>query len=102
MRLRGGGFLPTLYYRRDTSALLAPNYNTVCIIHNGHSPVTLTEHPLQVEDGLLLEGKLEEYQAAFSAADTSGDGLLGANTSTHHPQARPWPSRQSRSMCALH
>ena len=26
-----------------------------------------------------MEGKLEEYQAAFSAADTTGDGLLGVD-----------------------
>ena len=27
---------------------------------------------------MLLEGKVEECRAAFYAADTSGDGLLGA------------------------
>ena len=30
-------------------------------------------------DGLLLEGTLAEYEAAFAAADTSGNGTLGAN-----------------------
>ena len=33
---------------------------------------------MQMEDGVLLEGKVEECRAAFYAADTSGDGLLGA------------------------
>jgi len=33
---------------------------------------------MQIEDGVLLDGKLEEYQAAFIAVDTTGDGLLGA------------------------
>jgi len=30
---------------------------------------------------VLLEGKVEECRAAFYAADTSGDGLLGAGNS---------------------
>ena len=33
---------------------------------------------VQMEDGVLLEGKVEECRAAFYTADTSGDGLLGA------------------------
>ncbi len=42
-------------------------------------PATLTANACsQMEDGVLLEGKVEECRAAFYAADTSGDGLLGA------------------------
>ncbi len=37
----------------------------------------------QMEDGVLLEGKVEECRAAFYAADTSGDGLLGAPSQPH-------------------
>jgi hypothetical protein len=36
-----------------------------------------------MEDGVLLEGKVEECRAAFYAADTSGDGLLGAPSQPH-------------------
>ena len=31
----------------------------------------------QVNDGLLLSGKLKEYRAAFSAADLSQNGTIG-------------------------
>jgi hypothetical protein len=31
----------------------------------------------QVQDGILLEGTLDEYRAAFSAVDTSGNGTIG-------------------------
>eukprot|EP00955_Chlamydomonas_euryale_P036903 350587-Chlamydomonas_euryale.AAC.1 len=30
-----------------------------------------------VYDGLLLDGKLSEYEAAFNAIDTSGNGTIG-------------------------
>jgi hypothetical protein len=33
----------------------------------------------QVQDGVLLNGKLEEYQRAFSLVDTTGNGTLGAS-----------------------
>ena len=33
----------------------------------------------QVYDGLLLEGQLGEYEAAFRAVDKSGNGTIGAN-----------------------
>lgn len=32
----------------------------------------------QVQDGVLLDGKLEEYQRAFQLVDTTGNGTLGA------------------------
>ncbi len=32
----------------------------------------------QMEDSMLLDGKLREYQEAFQAIDTSGNGMLGA------------------------
>ena len=32
---------------------------------------------VQVNDGLLLSGKLKEYRAAFSAADLSQNGTIG-------------------------
>lgn len=31
-----------------------------------------------MEDSMLLDGKLREYQEAFQAIDTSGNGMLGA------------------------
>lgn len=34
---------------------------------------------MQMQDGLLVEGKLQEYLRAFEAVDTSGNGLIGAN-----------------------
>ena len=39
----------------------------------------LTAGPIcaQVNDGLLLSGKLREYRAAFSAADLSQNGTIG-------------------------
>lgn len=36
-------------------------------------------HVGQMQDGLLVEGKLEEYLRAFEAVDTSGNGLIGAS-----------------------
>lgn len=33
---------------------------------------------LQMQDSMLLDGKLQEYQRAFQAVDTSGNGTLGA------------------------
>lgn len=39
----------------------------------------MTVLPLQMQDGLLVEGKLQEYMQAFDAVDTSGNGLIGAN-----------------------
>jgi len=32
---------------------------------------------VQMEDSLLLDGMLKEYQSAFQAVDTSGNGTLG-------------------------
>jgi len=32
---------------------------------------------MQVYDGLLLDGKLADYEAAFNAVDVSGNGTLG-------------------------
>ena len=32
----------------------------------------------QVKDGTLLDGKFEEYEQAFKAADTTGNGFIGA------------------------
>lgn len=37
------------------------------------APVAL----VQMEDSLLLDGKLKEYQSAFQAVDISGNGTLG-------------------------
>lgn len=31
-----------------------------------------------MQDSVLLDGKLQEYQAAFQQADSSGNGKLGA------------------------
>ncbi|KAK9805892.1 hypothetical protein WJX73_001761 [Symbiochloris irregularis] len=37
------------------------------------------EYCVLMHDGLLVEGKLQEYLRAFEAVDTSGNGLIGAN-----------------------
>ena len=33
-----------------------------------------------IYDGLLLEGTLDEYEAAFNAVDNSGNGTIGEIT----------------------
>lgn len=45
---------------------------------DGDNQISFEEFTTLIEDGVLLDGKLEEYQAAFIAVDTTGDGLLGA------------------------
>lgn len=41
-------------------------------------PDSLRFELLQMQDSMLLDGKLREYQRAFQAVDTSGNGTLGA------------------------
>lgn len=47
--------------------------------HSGILPLTA-----QVYDGLLLDGKLSEYEAAFNAVDSSGNGTIGACAAACH------------------
>ena len=37
-----------------------------------------TIHAAQTADGVLLEGKLEEYRTAFNAVDNGGNGTISA------------------------
>lgn len=41
--------------------------------------ISFREYCVLMQDGLLVEGKLQEYMQAFDAVDTSGNGLIGAN-----------------------
>uniref|UniRef100_A0A061SGG2 Ef-hand domain-containing thioredoxin n=1 Tax=Tetraselmis sp. GSL018 TaxID=582737 RepID=A0A061SGG2_9CHLO len=40
--------------------------------------ITIDEFTSMMQDRIILEGKLEEYEAAFRAVDTSGNGTVGA------------------------
>jgi Ca2+-binding EF-hand superfamily protein len=42
--------------------------------------LTGSKHVMQVYDGLLLDGKLSEYEEAFKAFDTTGNGTIGMST----------------------
>jgi len=46
---------------------------------DGTSDLDFPEFARLMEDSVLLDGKLREYQAAFQAIDTSGNGSLGAS-----------------------
>jgi Ca2+-binding EF-hand superfamily protein len=39
--------------------------------------IDFEEFKAMVYDGLLLEGTLDEYEAAFNAVDNSGNGSIG-------------------------
>lgn len=41
--------------------------------------ITFDEFLKLAQDGILLEGTLEEYENAFKAVDSSGNGTIGAN-----------------------
>lgn len=45
---------------------------------DGNGTITFDEFIKLMTDGLLLEGTLEDYEAAFKAVDTSGNGTIGA------------------------
>ena len=42
-----------------------------------HNAQHMGARDLQMQDSMLLDGKLQEYQRAFQAVDTSGNGTLG-------------------------
>jgi hypothetical protein len=42
--------------------------------------IDLQEFQQLVYDGLLLEGAVQDYEAAFNAVDDSGNGTIGAHT----------------------
>ena len=50
-----------------------------------------TRPPQQVNDGLLLDEKLADYQAAFAAADADGSGDISADELAVVLQRLGWP-----------
>lgn len=46
--------------------------------HDGNGTISFDEFVHLAEDGVLLEGKLHEYEVVFNALDTDNDGTLSA------------------------
>lgn len=46
---------------------------------DGNNTMSFDAFAVMMQDSMLLDGKLREYQRAFQAVDTSGNGTLGAS-----------------------